>query len=80
MVTVQIPETQLVEWVQHLTPTTKRLILRALISTLDEYEALVDYGQERAQALAAERGLNWELLDDQQRTVWLDTLLHERAP
>ncbi len=36
MVTLTAPESQIVEWVQHLTPTVKQTVLRALIPTLDD--------------------------------------------
>lgn len=77
MLTLTVPEAQLVEWVQQLSPTNKRKVLRALIPALDDYEALVTYGSERARAIAAERGLNWETLTDLQREELLDAILHE---
>lgn len=77
MVTLTIPEAQIVEWVQKLTPAAKRAVLRALIPTLDDYEALVTYGNERVRAVAAQRGLNWDLLDEHHREELIDQILHE---
>jgi hypothetical protein len=78
MLTLTVPEAQLVEWVQQLSPANKRKVLRALIPALDDYEALVAYGSERVRAIAAERGLNWEMLTDPQREELVDAILHEQ--
>jgi len=43
-VTLEIPESQVVEWVQQISPTAKQEVLRALIPRLEAFEALVDYG------------------------------------
>lgn len=78
MLTLTVPEAQLVEWVQQLSPANKHKVLRALIPALDDYEALVAYGSERARAIAAERGLEWATLTDDQRETLVDTVLHEQ--
>jgi hypothetical protein len=78
MVTLTVPESQIVEWVQQLTPTAKQTVLRALIPTLDDYEALVTYGSERARAVAARHGLNWDNLDEHQREQLIDGILHPK--
>lgn len=76
MVTLTVPESQMVEWVQQLTPTVKRTILRALIPTLDDYEALVTYGNERVRRLASQRGLDWDQLDEPRREQLIDDWVH----
>ena len=80
MVTLTIPESQIVEWVRQLTPTAKQTVLRALIPTLDDYEALVTYGSERARTVAAQRGLDWDSLDERQRAQLIDDILHRKQP
>jgi hypothetical protein len=75
MITLEIPEAQLVEWVQQL--AAKQSVLRALIPRLDELEVLVDYGSQRVRALCAERGLNWDELTEDERERLVDELLHE---
>jgi hypothetical protein len=76
-VSLEVPENQIVEWVQRLSPDAKHSVLKALIPHLDEFEALVDYGNQRARELAAKRGLNWDSLSDDQRQNWVDQVLHE---
>jgi hypothetical protein len=76
-ITLEIPESQVVEWVQQLSPVAKQAVLRALIPRLDELEALVDYGSQRVRALCAERGLDWDALTEDERQQLIDELLHE---
>ena len=76
-ITLEVSESQVIEWVQQLSPVAKRSVLRALIPRLDELEALVDYGGQRARALCAERGLDWDNLTEDGRQQLIDELLHE---
>jgi hypothetical protein len=76
-ITLEIPESQVVEWVQQLSPVAKQAVLKALVPRLDELEALVDYGSQRVRALCAERGLDWDALTEDERQQLIDELLHE---
>ena len=76
-VTLEVPESQLVQWVQQLPPAAKQSVLRALISGLDDLESLVDYGSERIRELCARRGIDWDKLSDDERQRLVDDLLHE---
>ena len=76
-ITLEIPESQVIEWVRQLSPKAKRLALKALISRLDELETLVDYGTQRMRSLCAERGLEWDNLTEDERQRLVDELLHE---
>jgi hypothetical protein len=77
VVTLEVPESQVVEWVEQLSPEAKQLVLRALIPRLDQLEALVDYGSQRVRALCAERGLDWGGMTEEERQRLVDGLLHE---
>ena len=76
-VTLEIPESQVVDWVRRVSPEAKRAILRTLIPHLDELEDLVDYGTQRIRALCAERGVDWDSLSERERQQLIDDLLHE---
>ena len=76
-VTVEVSESQVVEWVQQMSPEAKHEVLRALIPRLDAFETLADYGSERARALCTERGLDWDSMTEQNRERLIDELLHE---
>jgi len=76
-ITLEIPESQVVEWVRQLSPAARQAVLKMLIPRLDELEDLVDYGSQRIRAIAAERGLNWDTLTEDERQQLIDDLLHE---
>lgn len=76
-VTVEVSESQVVEWVQQMSSEAKHEVLRALIPRLDAFEALVDYGSQRIRALCVERGLDWDSMTEQERERLIDELLHE---
>jgi hypothetical protein len=77
VVTLKVPESQLVEWIRQLSPAGKQAVLAALIPNLDRLEWLGDYGRERIRAICADRGLDWDRLDDPARERLIDDLLHE---
>ena len=75
-VLLPIEESRIIKLASQLSPRGKRAILLTLVPHLDELEALVDYGDERIRALAAERGLDWESLSESERETLIDNLLH----
>ena len=76
-ITLEIPESQIVAWVQQLSPVAKRAVLQALIPEMGQFEALVDYGSQRIRDLCAERGMDWDTLSETERHQLIDTLLHQ---
>ncbi len=76
-ITLEVPESQVVEWVRNLPPTTKRTVLLALVPGLDELNALVDYGSERMREICTGRGVDWDRLAEEERLRLVDDLLHE---
>ncbi len=76
-ITLEIPESQLVEWAQKLSPSVKQTLLRALIPEMDTLEQLLQYGNERIREVASQRGVNWDSLNEQQREKLIDEILHE---
>jgi hypothetical protein len=76
-VALEIPEAQMIGWVRRLSPQGKRAVLQTLIPQLDEFEALVDYGEQRMHDLCADREINWGRLTENERQQLVDGLLHE---
>lgn len=76
-VTVQVSEAQIVRMVRNLSPEGKRAVLKALIPRLDQSEPLVDYGESRIRLLAAQHGLDWDAMSEDERKTLVDELLHE---
>lgn len=79
MADVMLPlaESQVVELVRQLSPQSKRAVLRTLVLDLDQFEFLVDYGNERIRTLCAQRGIEWDSLSEEERERLIDDLLHE---
>jgi hypothetical protein len=77
IVTLPVPEEQVVEWTTHLSPVGKRQVLSVLIPDLARFEALVDYGSARIHKLCAERSIDWDSLTEEARERLVDDLLHE---
>jgi len=76
-VVLPLRESQVVELIQQLSPEGKRAVLRTLILDLDQFELLVDYGNERIRALCQQRGIDWDSLSEEERERLIDDLLHE---
>ncbi len=78
MSTVLLPieESRIIELAPQLSPESKRAVLLALVPHLDEFETLVDYGNERIRTLSAKRGLDWDALSETERKNLIDKLLH----
>lgn len=76
-VTLEVSESQVVEWVRQMSPEAKQEVLRVLIPRLDAFEALVDYGSQRMRALSDACGLDWDNMTEQERERLIDELLHQ---
>ncbi len=76
-ITLEIPESQLVEWARRLSPSVKQSLLRALIPEMDALEQLLQYGNERIRDVAARCGIDWNSLNEQQREKLINDILHE---
>ncbi len=76
-VTLEVSESQVVKWVQQLSPEAKHAVVRSLIPRLDELESVVDYGSQRIRDLSVRRGLDWDRLSEDERQRLIDDLLHE---
>lgn len=62
---------------EQLSAAAKHEILKRLIADYEQWNALVDAGEDRMRVLSAERGLDWDSLSEDQRLQLIDTILHE---
>ena len=74
---LQVPESQVVEWVKQMSPDAKQAIIKALLPELDRLDVLVDYGEARMREICRQRGLEWNSLSEAEREAIVDTWLHE---
>ena len=77
MITVEIPEQQVISMVEQLSVSAKHEVLTRLIADYDQWNSMVDSAEQRMHILSAERGLDWDSIDENQRFQLIDTLLHE---
>lgn len=76
-VTLTLPESQVIELANKLSPEGNKAILRTLIPEMDRFENLVDYGDQRMRALRKQRGIHWDKLSEAEREHVVERLLHE---
>ena len=78
MVTLTLDDKQVLDLVRQLPDERRAWLFQQLLQ--DEWPAwteLAGYGRDRARAVAAARGVNWDSLTDAEREEMIDTLLHE---
>ena len=78
MVTLAIPDEQVVQLVKQLDPQTKQRVLLDLTAERDDWwQKSAREGETDMRRLAAERGRNWDALSEAEREALVDDLLHE---
>jgi hypothetical protein len=76
--TLDLTDDQLVALLKQLPPERKRAVLGALKAESDAWwEARHRQGEQQMRRLAAERGLNWDLMSETERETLADDLVHE---
>ena len=75
---IDIPEEQILEVLNDLSPRARREALRRLLPTASYIERAVERNGPRIEALARSRGLDWGALGDDQREQLIDEVLHEQ--
>jgi len=78
MTQLAISEKEVIEMVKRLSAQGKKKVLKSLIlSDLDRFEKLVDYGETKFKELCLQRGINYESLTEEQKEKLIDEILHE---
>ncbi|MBI2877396.1 MAG: hypothetical protein HYY20_10985 [Candidatus Tectomicrobia bacterium] len=78
MPTLTLTDEQVVELVRQLSPERKRAVLLALAEDARaRREARLEYAETQLRCLAAERGLNWDAMSEEEREAFVDDLVHE---
>lgn len=76
--TIQVPESQMIEWITALSSEGEREVLRRLILRLDEIDARIERGAQRMREISAERGLPpWDSMSEEEQATLIDQILHE---
>ncbi|MCP4396564.1 MAG: hypothetical protein GY801_04555 [bacterium] len=78
MVTLTQHETRVVKLFQQLSGNSQRKVLLSLASqTALERKERMTSAKTRLQELCRERGLNWDIMSEDEREQFVDKLLHE---
>ena len=74
---IDVPEEQIVESLDDLSPTARRDALRRLLPNAAYLDRALERNSPRLEALARNRGLDWNLLSEEQREKLVDDIVHE---
>lgn len=79
--TIKLSDEQVLELVDQLPPERKNeLFSRLARETWPAWAEVVTKVEPQARRLAAERGLNWDALSDEERISLADDLVHDGRP
>ena len=74
---IDVPEKQILDSLDQLSPQARRDALRRLLPTSTYLERAVERNRPRIEAIARQRGLSWESLSEERRENLVDEILHE---
>lgn len=77
MPTIDVLEDTILQALDQLSPQARRQALRRLLPTAAYLERAVERNRPRIEALARQRGLDWNALTEERREQLVDELLHE---
>lgn len=81
MPTLELTVEQVIELVRQLPPEQKRTVMRILVEEAQlGWEDRLQQNEERLRQLCAERGLNWDSMNDEERIDFVNDLIHEDRP
>ena len=74
---IEVPEEQILDSLDQLSPKARQEAVRRLLPTARYLERAVQRNRTRIEAVAQERGLDWNTLSEEQRERLIDEILHE---
>ena len=74
---IDIPEEQIIQSLDDLSPKARRDALRRLLPKAAYLERALERNRPRVEAVARDRGLDWDSLSEEQREKLVDEVLHE---
>ena len=78
MPTLTLTDEQVIDLVKQLPPERKRAALLALAEDARaRREERLDYAEAQLRRLCAERGWNWDAMNEDEREAFIDDLVHE---
>jgi len=81
MTTAELTNEQVIDLVRQWPPERKREMLLALASGPQARQGQrMQFAEEQLRRLCAERGLDWNVLTEQEREAFIDNVVHEDRP
>ena len=78
MPTILLTNEQVVELIKQLPVEDKRAILETLTADRETWwETTVTEGEQQLRRLCAERGRDWDRMNEEEREAFVDDLIHE---
>ena len=78
MATITVSTEQIAELIQQLPPAQKREVVLLLVSKTEAARAARQHqGEMRLRELAQQRGLVWDSMDEAQKELLVDEIVHE---
>jgi hypothetical protein len=78
MPVLNLSNDQVIELVKQLPPEGKQAVLEALIADRDSWwDEMLIHGERQLRLICAERGLDWDSMNEDEREVFVDELIHE---
>ena len=77
MPTIAVLEDQLLQSLDQLSPQARRQAIKRLLPSAAYLERAVERNRPRMEALAKQRGLDWDALTEDQKGQLVDQVLHE---
>ncbi|MEM6252277.1 MAG: hypothetical protein AAF821_05085 [Cyanobacteria bacterium P01_D01_bin.156] len=78
MVTLTLSDEQVIELVKQLPVSQQVEVFRfLLLQPWGKWESLSRYGVKKAQLVAQEKGLDWNMMTEEEREAFIDDVVHE---
>lgn len=78
MPTLELTNEQVIQLVKQLPPDQQEVLLQHLLTSVwGTWEELSRYGAARVRQVAAQRGLDWDAMSEEEREAFIDDLVHE---
>ena len=74
---IDVPEEQILQSLEQLSPQARKEAIRRLLPNSAYLEKAVERNRPRIEALARQRGLDWNSLTEDQRETLVDEILHD---
>jgi hypothetical protein len=69
---------KILDLLNQLSPSGKKEAMRRLLRASEELDRIIDRNRPRIEAVARERGLDWNALTEDEREQLIDDVLHEQ--